>query len=614
MLNYIITTFNSSSKNTITTMNCSDLNKNIHSIQQSKNIKDIDNTFKIFFNLIDEAKFTLLKNILKIIHKDELLVEYLKNISNDNSNICYHFLLYEYNYWLNTWRKQYIDNSVEWRHMLDNFTMFNTKEYKDYLNSFQSLLCIADEKSLQISDFITRTTNPIFNMILACDTNFGIGMNNKIPWKCSDDQQMFKKITSNNIIICGRCTFENLPYLKHREIWCLTKNKNYVPKTRNNYIIFNNIDQILKYINKNNTHLYKDLFVAGGKQIYELFLDYISFIHLSIIPIQKECDTHIDISMFDNFVCIQQEEYNSFTYKYLKKHINNVENQYLQLCKNVIQNSNYRQTRNSNVYSVFNHSIQCDLRDGFPLLTTKKMFLRGIIEELLFFINGETDTTLLTDKSVNIWKGNTSSEFLKKNNLDYAEGVMGPMYGYQWRYFNKPYNIDELGKPTINTETTGIDQLSNVVNLIINDPTSRRILMTTFNPQQVNQGVLYPCHSIILQFYVDGIYLDLFCYNRSQDLFLGSPFNIASTALLLSIISNITNKIPRFLYITMGDIHIYDNHLNSVKQQLKNIKYKLPTLKIKKEINMNNIHELTKDDFILMNYNNNGIIKSEMIV
>ena len=263
---------------------------------------------------------------------------------------------------------------------------------------------------------------------------------------------------------------------------------------------------------------------------------------------------------------------------------------------------------------MFNHSLKCDLREGFPLLTTK-VFLRGIIEELLFFIRGDTITSKLSNKSINIWKGNTSAEFLKDRNLDYAEGVMGPMYGFQWRNFNKKYFVDNLGKPYTINDGGGIDQLANVIHLIKNDPTSRRILMTSFNPEQSDEGVLYPCHSIILQFYVDGEYLDLFCYNRSQDLFLGTPFNIASSALLLSIISNITNKTPRYLHITMGDIqHIYESHIKCVKQQLEKIKYKLPILTITQKIELDGIENINKDIFIVEDYKHNGNIKSEMIV
>jgi dihydrofolate reductase / thymidylate synthase len=610
---YIIKFFNKVS-NTVTTVGSSDIRNSV-----SLQFDSLDDSFKAYFNIKTEYDFEKVKNILSVIYTHDLFIEYInKIIYNSNCNICCHFLTYQYNIWSNNWRSQYVNNPVKWREMLDKFSLFNTEEYIYYINSFKNIFCIAQTKDCNedsVDILHKRIASPIFKMILACDEKLGIGFSNKIPWNCKQDQKMFKEITKHNIIICGRCTFNNLPYLKNREIWCLTRDKEYTPpQTRNIYKIFNDKDDIIQYINKQKVYFCKDIFIAGGKQIYELFINEVSFIHLSILSKTYLCDTRISLDLFDDFVCAKEKKYEEFSYKYLERHTNNIENQYLQLCKKVINESDYRQTRNSKVYSLFNHNLKCDLREGFPLLTTKKTFVRGIIEEILFFIKGETDTSILSNKSVNIWKGNTSVEFLKSRNLDYAEGIMGPMYGFQWRHFNRKYCVDDLGKPSTTSEDKGIDQLQNVINLINNDPTSRRILMTSFNPEQSEEGVLYPCHSIILQFYVHGEYLDLFCYNRSQDLFLGSPFNIASSALLLSIVSNITNKIPRYLHITMGDIHIYESHLESVKQQLGKIKYKLPLLTITQQINLEDIDNVNKEFFIIHNYKHNGTIKSEMIV
>ena len=144
---------------------------------------------------------------------------------------------------------------------------------------------------------------------------------------------------------------------------------------------------------------------------------------------------------------------------------------------------------------------------------------------------------------------------------------MGPMYGYQWRFFNAPYSVDVNGLPF--QPKGGIDQLKNIIHLIRNEPDSRRILMTAYNPSQAEQGVLYPCHSIIIQFNVQDTFLDMFCYNRSQDVGLGVPFNIASSSLLLMTVAKLTNKIPRKFYMTMGDTHIYKDHIEPLKQQMK---------------------------------------------
>jgi dihydrofolate reductase/thymidylate synthase len=263
--------------------------------------------------------------------------------------------------------------------------------------------------------------------------------------------------------------------------------------------------------------------------------------------------------------------------------------------------------------------MKFDLRNGFPLLTTKKMFLRGIIEEFLFFLRGDTDSTILSEKGIRIWEKNTSDEFISSLGLPYAKGVMGPMYGYQWRFYNAEYTLAN-GRPTnkqgINKEginKEGIDQLADVVHLIKNDPTSRRILMTTYNPEQASLGVLYPCHSITIQFYVQNEFLDMFCYNRSQDFFLGVPFNIAPSSLLLMIVAKLTNKTPRFFYITMGDSHIYSEHISQVEMQIKRMPFAFPTLQIPDIKELKEIDSLTAKDFILSDYKFHSQIQAEMI-
>ena len=240
------------------------------------------------------------------------------------------------------------------------------------------------------------------------------------------------------------------------------------------------------------------------------------------------------------------------------------------------------------------------------------MFLRGILEEFLFFLRGDTDTTILSDKKVRIWEGNTSNEFLDSRNLPYAKGVMGPMYGYQWRHYGAKYRLNKVRKPLETTE--GIDQLANVVKLIKTDPGSRRILITTYNPEQAEEGVLYPCHSITVQFYVQNEYLDMFCYNRSQDTFLGVPYNIASSSLLLMVVAKLTDKIPRFFNMTMGDTHLYEEHITQAREQMNRRPFKFPTLKIPDIHNIEDIDFLEASQFILENYQCHPTIKADMIV
>lgn len=297
---------------------------------------------------------------------------------------------------------------------------------------------------------------------------------------------------------------------------------------------------------------------------------------------------------------------------------NNEELAYLQILKDLIINGNERQTRNSITKSLFSKNLTFNLKDSFPLLTTKKMFFRGIFEELMFFIRGETDTKILEKKGINIWKGNTSREFLDNNGLEnYKIGDMGPMYGFQQRYFNAKYEgcqNNYLGK--------GIDQLKYIIDTILKDPFSRRIIMTTYNPAQVNQGCLFPCHSLIVQFYIkeeNGIYyISQQNYIRSNDIFLGNPYNIASFALLSYLLCHHLNHLtksekykPDMLYITIGDYHLYKEHYEAAEIQIKRIPFQFPKLKINNF--HDNIEEYIYEDLELIDYVYHPSIKASMI-
>ena len=285
--------------------------------------------------------------------------------------------------------------------------------------------------------------------------------------------------------------------------------------------------------------------------------------------------------------------------------------QYQELLATVLK-AEKRVTRNSVTRSVFGKQLTIDLSVGYPLLTTKKMPFKTITEELLFFLRGETDSKKLENKGINIWKGNTSREFLNSLGMhDRQEGLMGPMYGFNWRYYGSDY--DEKTGTSVESSTSSFDQLAYVVNLIKTDPNSRRIIMTTYNPSTANQGVLYPCHSLVIQFYVRDNKLDMTCYNRSSDVFLGLPFNIASSALLCHIVANMTGLSPGMLYLFLGDVHLYENHTEQAKIQLERSPYTLPALRIVKNITLENIPNLTVDDFILENYNSHSRLVAEMV-
>lgn len=291
---------------------------------------------------------------------------------------------------------------------------------------------------------------------------------------------------------------------------------------------------------------------------------------------------------------------------------NENEKPYLDLIyKLVSKDINIRNSRNATTISCFGDQLEFDLTQGFPLLTTKKMFWRGIINELLFILRGDTDSTKLKDIGINIWNDNTTREFLDLRGLDYQVGDMGPMYGYVLRH--QGYKYEGCNK---NYKGCGFDQLANVIHLLKTDPNSRRIMMTTFDPSQVEKSVLAPCHGLLIQFYVKGNFLHCKMTQRSADIFLGLPFNIASYAALIHIMAKISGYIPGKLIISLGDAHIYTDHIDQAIQQLYRNPYPFPKLHILKKVGLDPLEyiETLKDtDFQIVDYKSHPIIKANMI-
>lgn len=278
------------------------------------------------------------------------------------------------------------------------------------------------------------------------------------------------------------------------------------------------------------------------------------------------------------------------------------EYQYLNILKKVKENGIIKNGRNGKTYSYFGDILKFNIENQFPLLTTKKVFFKGVVEELLWFLRGSVNSKELEEKGVNIWKGNSNREFLDANGFyDYDEGYLGPIYGFQWRSFNGE-----------------IDQLKYVLNEL--NKNSRRIIINAWNPCQLNKQVLPPCH-ILYNFYIDDDKnLSCMMFMRSSDLFLGLPFNIASTALLTYIIAKVMGLNVKEIAISICDLHIYEEHLEAVEEQLKREPYNLPKLKINKDIDINLsidekirwIEKLTLEDFELIDYNCYPIIRAIM--
>jgi dihydrofolate reductase/thymidylate synthase len=464
-----------------------------------------------------------------------------------------------------------------------------------------------------------------FNVILATDLNGGFGLNNKLPWDLPIDFEFFKSITKHNtilpgindepnILIMGRKTWESMdckPLFK-RHSFVITSNFNKLNQKKLSNTIF--FPDFISAYTEASHRVNSSVWVIGGKQIYDAALRHWACdkIYWTLIKGQFDADTFIHMKdypiIWQSIIPkkdINKNDSKEYELDFHEGIINhNIEMQYLSTLYDVVISGRQRETRNGITQSKFMKTLTCDLADGFPLLTTKKMFWKGIVEELLFFIRGDTDSTKLSSKGVKIWEPNTSREFLDSLGLDYPVGEMGPMYGYQWRHFNKPYP---------NSDEQGIDQLKKIIEEIKSDPTSRRIIMTDFNPQQVNQGVLYPCHSIVIQFYVDCNRLNCSMYQRSGDFFLGIPFNIASTSLLLTIIAQLTGLEPGKVHLLIGDYHIYWSHLDAVNEQLKRTPKNLPKLEMKLFKTLEEVENASLDDFKISGYECDPAIKANMV-
>ena len=295
---------------------------------------------------------------------------------------------------------------------------------------------------------------------------------------------------------------------------------------------------------------------------------------------------------------------------------NHEEQQYLNLIKNILENGTWEEGRNGKTKSIFGNMMRFSLKDGkIPILTTKKTAWKTCLKELLWFIRGDTDNKILKKQGVHIWDANGSREFLDSRGLKlYPEDMLGPIYGYQWRNFNASYHcftghpIDDLQHPF-----DGIDQLQQIIDAL-KDPkqrTSRRLIMTAWNPKQLDQMALPPCH-ILCQFNVhDGNKLSCSMYQRSVDSILGLPFNIASYSMLTHLIAKHCGLEAYEFVHFMGNCHLYDNAIEAANLQITREPFPFPTVSIKQV--RENINEYEVDDFILENYQSHEAIKVAMI-
>lgn len=291
--------------------------------------------------------------------------------------------------------------------------------------------------------------------------------------------------------------------------------------------------------------------------------------------------------------------------------------QYHDLLRHILENGTEKTDRTgTGTISLFGYQMRFDLKEGFPLLTTKKVHLKSVIHELLWFISGDTNIKYLVDNGVRIWnewpyeiyknsseyQNETMKEFVEKVKQDdeFAAkwGGLGPVYGHQWRHFEGP-------------DGSFVDQLSEVIENIKNNPYSRRLIVSAWNPPMIPKMALPPCH-MMFHFYVNDNKLSCQLYQRSADTFLGVPFNIASYALLTMMVAQVTGlEVGEFVH-TLGDAHIYNDHLEQVNLQLSREFRPLPTMKINPDVK--SIFDFTYDDFELVGYDPHPLIKGKVSV
>ena len=284
------------------------------------------------------------------------------------------------------------------------------------------------------------------------------------------------------------------------------------------------------------------------------------------------------------------------------------ENQYTGLIRDILEYGEEINSRNGGVKAVFGSAMHFSLENGtLPLLTTKKVAWKTCLKELLWFMNGDTDNRKLKAQNVKIWNTNATREFLDSRGLtDNAVDDLGPVYGHQWRYFNAPYTTCEdyyKGK--------GVDQLQYVINQLKDPETrsSRRIIMTAWNPCQIDEMALPPCH-VMCQFNVIGNKLSCSLYQRSGDVGLGVPFNIASYSFLTHILAKHCDLEAREFVYYLGNCHIYDDHYDALAEQIKQPPLPFPTVIIK--VKHDNINDYTVDDVLVSDYKHHAKIEMKM--
>ncbi|KAK4836171.1 hypothetical protein QYF36_019452 [Acer negundo] len=504
-----------------------------------------------------------------------------------------------------------------------------------------------------------------YQVVVAATRDLGISKDGDLPWTLPTDLKFYDDITSTtsdpgkkNAVIMGRKSWESIP-LEHRPQpgrlnVVLTRSGSFDIATAENVVICGSMGSALELLAGSPYCLsIEKVFVVGGGEILREALNApeCDAIHITEIDKSIDCDTFIpavDLSMFhpwySSFPIVENNIRYCFT-TYVRVRSNAVESPsqnndlvfdsktdsvkfevkkfsflpkmilerheeyfYLRLVQDIISDGTLKNDRTgTGTLSKFGCQMRFNLRKAFPLLTTKKVFWRAVIEELLWFISGSTNAKVLQEKDIHIWDGNASRDYLDSVGLkDREEGDLGPVYGFQWRHFGARYtdmHADYSGQ--------GFDQLLDVIDKIKNNPDDRRIVLSAWNPSDLKLMALPPCH-MFAQFYVANGELSCQMYQRSADMGLGVPFNIASYSLLTYMIAHVCDLVPGDFIHVIGDAHVYRTHVRPLQEQLKKLPKPFPILKINPE--KKNIDSFVVADFELIGYDPHQKIEMKMAV
>lgn len=455
-----------------------------------------------------------------------------------------------------------------------------------------------------------------------------IGSHNKIPWNIPEDLQRFKQLTEYHVVVMGRCTFESIGCkpLPNRLNYVITTHSDDIELRYSNLKV-GTLENVLYWLEQHDKNT-DEIWIIGGEQVYKHFAPHAQYIHATLVEKEVEnADTFFpidslctyEIHEFGQRMYSEKDDcwYRYVTYKNLFRGSNHHEDAYLNLVRDILRNGSSRPDRTQiGTLSVFSRQIRFDISKTVPFLTTKQLAWKSVLKELVWFLKGSTDSKELEAQGVNIWKGNTSREFLDKRGLThYREGDLGPMYFYQiyhWGTYYEGCDADYTGK--------GYNQMDALLNGLMKDPYSRRHLLTTYNPADVKASVLAPCHGVSIMFYVEthenSILPELSCHViiRSSDVALGLPFNIASYTALTYVIAKKVGMTPKDLVISTGDTHIYNNVCAQLRCQLGRTPLPPPVLMVSDDVMHKSIQEVTFEDFQVVGYLSHPPIKMEMAV